>query len=64
MRIISDGNHTPIEIQTLMLLKILQTTTLAMLLLLVGCGKKGPPQAPTDVPNTYPGKYPKTGEDL
>ena len=25
---------------------------------LVGCGKKGPPLPPPDVPNTYPRTYP------
>lgn len=44
--------------------KFLQITTLGMLLLLTGCGKKGPPQAPTDVPDTYPGQYPKTEYDF
>ncbi len=39
-------------------------TTLALLLLIAGCGKKGPPQAPTDTPDTYPGQYPKAIEDM
>ena len=35
--------------------------TLSVLILslaLVGCGKKGSPQPPPDVPNTYPRPYP------
>ena len=28
--------------------------------LLAGCGKKGNPQSPPGVPNTYPQQYPKS----
>ena len=33
-------------------------TVLLIALALVGCGKKGAPQPPPDVPNTYPRTYP------
>ena len=33
-------------------------TVLLIALVLAGCGKKGNPQPPPDVPNTYPRTYP------
>jgi len=33
-------------------------TRLEIVLALAGCGKKGNPQPPPDVPNTYPRTYP------
>ena len=33
-------------------------TVLLIALALAGCGKKGNPQPPPDVPNTYPRTYP------
>jgi predicted small lipoprotein YifL len=30
-----------------------------VVLALAGCGKKGPPQPPPGVPNTYPQNYPQ-----
>ena len=33
-------------------------TVLLIALSLAGCGKKGAPQPPPDVPNTYPRTYP------
>jgi predicted small lipoprotein YifL len=33
-------------------------TVLLIALSLTGCGKKGAPQPPPDVPNTYPRTYP------
>jgi hypothetical protein len=32
---------------------------LAVALVLCGCGRKGPPQPPPGVPNTYPQPYPR-----
>jgi predicted small lipoprotein YifL len=32
---------------------------LVLLLELAGCGKKGPPNPPPGVPNTYPRPYPR-----
>jgi len=32
---------------------------LALALMLAGCGRKGPPQPPPGVPNTYPQSYPR-----
>ena len=33
-------------------------TVLLIALAVAGCGKKGAPQPPPDVPNTYPRTYP------
>jgi predicted small lipoprotein YifL len=33
-------------------------TVLLIALAVTGCGKKGAPQPPPDVPNTYPRTYP------
>jgi predicted small lipoprotein YifL len=34
------------------------TAIMLVILALAGCGKKGPPQPPPGVPNTFPQTYP------
>ena len=36
----------------------LALAALLLALPLAACGKRGPPQPPTNEPQTYPGKYP------
>jgi hypothetical protein len=36
----------------------LLTAAVVLSLALTGCGKKGPPEPPPDVPNTFPRPYP------
>jgi len=37
----------------------LVVAALAIVLALVGCGRKANPQPPSDAPTTYPGAYPR-----
>ena len=36
----------------------LTAAAVALVLVLTGCGKRGAPEPPPDVPNTYPRPYP------
>jgi predicted small lipoprotein YifL len=43
---------------TTIAIRIVMVAVVAVLL--AGCGKKGNPQPPPDVPNTYPKRYPSS----